>query len=335
MEKHIRILLGLLLAAALLAFGAIAWRAHQLRPRDIPILMYHNVLPGDNLSVWQVSEEEFAWQMDQLDRAGYKTILPEDIARASKGWGWLPRKPVVITFDDGYEGVMKYAEPILKRHGMKAICYVIVARLGGEGEERASFDSGPLLSTNEVAAMSSRGVVAIGSHSMTHCSGNPQQLAREIGMTRPELRRLTGIKTHSYCYPYGLHGYDYMYAALNAAHFHTALICGDEMFHYGMDTNLLAIPRLSVYGGLHDIAIRSVDVSSGQVVLSNAGLRLPLRVVVRNVETGKEWASSLKDVGGTGPTVYELPSEAFAATCIIEAWDKAGLFCYLSSEFKP
>ena len=40
--------------------------------------------------------------MDDLRDAGYQTILPDDIRRASRGWGWLPPKPVVITFDDGY-----------------------------------------------------------------------------------------------------------------------------------------------------------------------------------------------------------------------------------------
>jgi peptidoglycan/xylan/chitin deacetylase (PgdA/CDA1 family) len=335
MKKTWRKILAAAVALAVVAgLGVAGWRMHQLHPRDIPVLMYHNVLDGDGLSVWQVTAEEFAWQMDQLREAGYTTILPEDIARAAKGWGWMPRKPVVVTFDDGYEGVKTFAEPILAERGMKGICYVIVGRIAGEGEERASFDSGPLMSTNEVAAMGARGVVAIGSHSMSHARGNPRQLGSEIRPSRRELRRLTGIKTRSYCYPYGLHGYDYMYDALYQGHYTTALACGDEMFHYGTDTNLMAIPRLSVYGGRHAIKLKSMDAAGGMVVLENKGAKIPLRVVVKDEASGREWNSDLQWVEGDS-VPFRFPAEALTGARRIEAWDKAGLFRYLGVEHAP
>lgn len=324
-----RRLLAALALAVLLAAAMAAWRAHQLRPRDIPVLMYHNVLGGDgDLSVWQVSAEEFAAQMDQLDEAGYTPVLPADIERASRGRGWLPAKPVVITFDDGYEGVLTHAEPILARHGFRAICYVIVDRLAGEGADRASFDSGPLLSTNEVAAMAARGTVAIGTHSLTHVA-NPGRLSNEIRRARYRLRELTGVKSRDYCYPFGLHGYDHMYAALRESHYTTALVCDDRMFHYGTDTNLLAIPRLSVYGGRHDVVLAAADPASGTISLSNAGKPIPLRAILRRESDGRAWApENLQWVGGGRDAAYRFPPEAFAAPYRVEAWDKAGLFRY-------
>ncbi len=319
-------LAGITAAAAL---GVAAWRAHQLRPRDIPVLMYHNVLQDGELSVWQVSEEEFGRQMAQLEEAGYTTVLPRDIERASRGWGWLPEKPVVITFDDGYEGVAKCAEPILARHGMKAICYPVVGLLAKEGEERATFDSGPILTAAEAAAMARRGVVALGSHSLTHSRGNPRQLAAEIGPSRGELRRRTGVKPSDFCYPHGLHGYDYMYDALRRSHFRTAMACGDRMFRYGTDTNLLAIPRLSVFGGRHDIRVESVLPEKGEVWLVNSGSRIPLRVRIEDEAGNRRWESDMQTVGGTGPVVYRFPPEALEGERSIEAWDQAGLFRYM------
>ena len=167
-EMAKRITIALVLALSLGFLARAGWRSWQLKPRDIPILMYHNVLDGENLSKWQVSASDFEMQMRQLKEGGYTTILPRDIWRASRGWGLMPRKPIVITFDDGYEGVMKFAEPILAKYGFKAICYIVCGRIGGEGEARATFDSGPLLSTNECAALARRGTVSIGSHSMLH-----------------------------------------------------------------------------------------------------------------------------------------------------------------------
>jgi len=315
--------------AVLLAVARAVQRAHQLRPRDIPVLMYHNVLGGDGvLNVWQVAEDEFAAQMDQLDEAGYTPVLPADIERASRGWGWLPDKPVVITFDDGYEGVLTFAEPILARHGFRAICYVIVDRLGGEGAERGSFHSGPLLSTNEVAAMAARGTVAFGSHSLTHIA-HPEVLAAEIRGARYLLREKTGARSRDYCYPFGLYGYDSMYAALRECHYKTAMTCDDRVFRYGTDTNLLAIPRLSVYGGRHDIAVAAADPAAGTVSLVNDGRPLPLRAVLRRESDGRAWASDdVLEVRGDTVADYRFPPEAFAAPYRVEAWDKAGLFRY-------
>ena len=231
-----------------------------------------------------------------------------DIERASRGWGWLPDKPVVITFDDGYEGVLTFAEPILARHGFRAICYVIVDRLGGEGAERGSFHSGPLLSTNEVAA---------------------EVLAAEIRGARYLLREKTGARSRDYCYPFGLYGYDSMYAALRECRYKTAMTCDDRVFRYGTDTNLLAIPRLSVYGGRHDIAVAAADPAAGTVSLVNDGRPLPLRAVLRRESDGRAWASDdVLEVRGDTVADYRFPPEAFAAPYRVEAWDKAGLFRY-------
>lgn len=325
MKKYVFAILLLALACGI--WGWTSWRHQQMAPRDIPVLMYHNILPEGNLSVWQVSVDEFARQMDQLAEAGYTPVLPEDIWKASRGRGSLPAKPVVITFDDGYEGVAAHAEPILAAHGFKAICYAIMGRLSDENTERSVFDSGPLLTTNELVAMAARGVVAVGSHSMTHPPANPRKLAAEMGPSRELLTRL-GVKTHDYCYPFGLHGYDYMYDNLVKSGYHTALICDDQMFHYGTDTNLFAIPRVSVYGGSHAVSVLSVDADNGEIVLANEGDRLPLRIVVRDEASGRTWQSELQSVSRGHPVTCAFPAEALDGPRTIEVVDKFGLFRY-------
>ena len=335
MKKYVlRVAVPVLVLAALLAAARAVQRAHQLRPRDIPVLMYHNVLDGDGLNVWQVSADEFARQMDQLDEEGWTPILPQDVERASRGWGWLPEKPVVITFDDGYEGVKTFAEPVLAEHGFKAICYVIVDRLGGEGPERTRFDSGPLMSTNEVAAMSRRGTVAIGSHSLTH-RAVPRLLSEEIRRSRYRLKDLTGVRTKDYCYPFGLHGYDHMYAALRESKFRTALICEDRMFRYGTDTNLLAIPRLSVYGGRHSVGVASADADAGRIAVTNGGTPLPLKIAARRDDDGRTWESDARWVGGRHEPVFEVPPEILSPPWRIELRDKGGLFRYWPDDAVP
>ena len=327
MRRFVLSAAALVLLALAAAWG---WRAAALRPRDIPVLMYHNVLPDDEATdAYKVSVSEFARQMDELEAAGYRTILPNDIHLASRGLKPLPRKPVVVTFDDGYLGVRDNAEPILARHGFRAICYAVTARLGGEGAERATFDSGPLLSTNEAAAMAARGVVALGSHSRTH-RPNPRSLVSEIPASRYELRRLTGAKSKDYSYPHGLYGYPEMYEALRKGKFRTAVICEDRMFRYGTETNLLAIPRLTVYGGRHSVRIESVDAATGEVTVSNGGEGLPLKVVVLDPEGGRPLAESeVRRLGGGDRASFRVPPEALSGSPVLDVKDKAGLFSYL------
>lgn len=326
MKTFLRILLWAA-AAAMAAFAARELQLrHQFTPRDIPVLMYHNVLPaGEVENVWQVSVEEFARQMDDLDRGGFTPILPHDIVRASLGRGWLPRKPVVITFDDGYEGVMRHAEPILREHGFRAICYAIVARLGSDGEPRTVFDSGPLLTTNEAAAMSARGTVAVGIHSLKH-RPNWKQLTKEIRRSRTVLFERTGIRTTDYCYPFGIHGYPAMRRALADAGFRSGTICDDRMFRYRPEADLLEIPRLSVYGGLHSVRIAAIDREAGTVTVANDDTPIPLKVVVRSASGTVE--SGVQRVGGDEPTHEFSGLGAIPADATVELTDAAGLFRY-------
>lgn len=316
-------------AVALLAAAAVGgWQWHQRHARDIPVLMYHNVLPADEVrNVWQVTTEEFARQMDDLKRAGYTTILPEDISRAARGKGWLPRKPVCITFDDGYEGVMRCAEPVLAAHGFKAICYVIVRRLGEEGAERPVFDSGPLMTTNEAVAMHRRGTVEIGVHSLTHTRSAPG-LALEASVGRWVVEKEMGIpRARHYCYPYGNFRQDYMRAAVEEGKYRTATVCEDQMFHYGPEADLLAIPRLSVYGGVHDIRVESVDAAAGTVTVRNEGTALPLKAVLRDGAGRIVAETETVRVGGKEPAILRSPGP-FPENCTVELWDANGLFRY-------
>ena len=72
-----------------------------------------------------VSTSEFEAQMAWLEENGYKTITASELADALEGKGALPEHPVLITFDDGYIDNYQCAFPILKKHQMKAIIFLI------------------------------------------------------------------------------------------------------------------------------------------------------------------------------------------------------------------
>ncbi|MDA8235302.1 MAG: polysaccharide deacetylase family protein [Clostridia bacterium] len=94
----------------------------------VPMLMYHHLaLPGqysNNNSV--VTPEQFEAQMKALQEAGYTSVTLGQLRAYIAAEQPLPKRPVVITFDDGYESNYVYAYPILQKYGHKATINIVV-----------------------------------------------------------------------------------------------------------------------------------------------------------------------------------------------------------------
>lgn len=90
----------------------------------IPILVYHHIAPpGDSL---HVSPWAFAQQMSRLHAGGYHAVT---LRQVFDFWAYntpIPRKPIVITFDDGWRTVYTAAAPVLKRYGWPGVINEVV-----------------------------------------------------------------------------------------------------------------------------------------------------------------------------------------------------------------
>ena len=119
----------------LIVLAAFAWVLTAQPPAGFPILEYHMVKDDakpDEVR-YAVPPEEFAAQLDYLTQEGYTTITPQDYARARKGKQELPEKPVILSFDDGYEDNWRVVLPMLEERGMKAVFYVVTNDIGQPG----------------------------------------------------------------------------------------------------------------------------------------------------------------------------------------------------------
>ena len=74
---------------------------------EIPILMYHEIRDLNN--PWCISQKEFCRQMNLLKKEDYKTISLTRLKNGIKNNEDTDEKFIVITFDDGYEGVYSKA----------------------------------------------------------------------------------------------------------------------------------------------------------------------------------------------------------------------------------
>ncbi|MGD9611595.1 MAG: polysaccharide deacetylase family protein [Kiritimatiellia bacterium] len=317
-------------ARTLLAGAALAALAACSRPpaEPIPVLMYHHLAPDPGHDVWTVATDEFRRQIAELRAAGYQTVLPGELRDASA----RPRKPIVITFDDGLLSTLTEAEPILREAGFRAIGYLITGFIADAPADRMTYGVYDCLSWEEVRAMQRRGTFAFGIHSHSH-AGQPDRLAQEAAECRRIFQRKTGIETRDFCYPYGA-APNALVQAVAAAGYRTAMICADRLFRPGLGADWLRIPRVSVYGGRHGFsATPPVRTASGAVEaeVRNAGRPLPVRGILRDAATGRAWSFSPRDRLGPAPQSWrwtELPADLDPATLQIEIWEQNGLFRY-------
>ena len=125
---------------------AIAIAQRRLVVDGVPVLVFHGIGPA-GLSTpgsdgrYVVARGNFAQQMRSLSTAGYRSITPTQLASYlhTGDARLLPRKPVLITFDDGRTDALLQADKILHDTGMRATMFVIgaTAQRGGFYYEQA------------------------------------------------------------------------------------------------------------------------------------------------------------------------------------------------------
>lgn len=321
-------------AGALLAGLALAGLDACSRPppEPIPVLMYHHVAPDPGTDVWTVSVAEFRRQIADLKAAGYRAILPREIAKLRPWKFWQPRKPIVLTFDDGLLSVLTEAEPVLREAGFRAICYLITGSVAATPAERMQYGGYDCLSWEEVRAMQARGTIAFGIHSHSHAQ-RPDRLAQEAAECRRIFLDETGVETREFCHPYG-RAPEILVAAVSNAGYRTAMVCEDRLFAPGLGTDWLRIPRVSVYGGHHGFAATPpIRAEPGTVAaeVRNAGVPLPVRGILREADTGRAWPLQPSGRLGPEPQAWRwtgLPPDLDPANLRVEIWEQNGLFRY-------
>ncbi|WP_435241429.1 polysaccharide deacetylase family protein [Streptomyces cucumeris] len=171
----------------------------------VPILMYHAVAhsPARATHGLSVAPGAFAEQMDLLGRHGFTPVTCERLAAAWRGRSPLPPNPVLITFDDGYEGVHRYALPALAHHGFPATLFASTGWLRGRYETEGALDL--MLDWSQVRELAAAGV-EIGGHSHTHPQLDQLSDARlwfEVTRCREIIAAELGRAPVSFAYPYG------------------------------------------------------------------------------------------------------------------------------------
>ena len=205
---------------------------------EVPILMYHyiRIAPegdtlGQNLSV---TPTNFASQMQWLKENNYTTLNLSDLADPNKKEISRiisdKKKPIIITFDDGYEDAYTNAWPILKENGFNGTFFIIRNFVG-----RVEY-----MNQNQIDILSKAGM-KIGSHSLSHPS-------LEKASDTDQRTQIFDSKesAQTFCYPAGKYN-DMTIALLKKAGYSAAVTTqpgiADE------NSSLFELPRVRMQDG--------------------------------------------------------------------------------------
>ncbi len=166
----------------------------------VPILMYHVIAappPGAPFPGLYVPPGEFAAQMQALKSAGWRAVTLDQVeAYWTKGVPLGPGKPIVLSFDNGYQSQYTQALPVLRR-------------LGWVGDENIQLTGLPP-SQGGLSGEQVRGLLSAGweldTQGISHAdliTLDAQQLHDQVAVARSVLQQRYHIPVNWFCYPSG------------------------------------------------------------------------------------------------------------------------------------
>jgi len=160
------------------------------KPACVPILMYHSVSdspPGD--PEISVATADFDRQMKFLAENGFTALDFNELKDAGNY-----KRPVIVTFDDGYEDNYKDAYPILKKYNLKATIFMVSGYIGAPG----------FLSADEMKIMGD--LVSFQSHTVRHrplSEMGESDIEYELSASKDRIESVTNKPVCAISYPDG------------------------------------------------------------------------------------------------------------------------------------
>jgi peptidoglycan/xylan/chitin deacetylase (PgdA/CDA1 family) len=173
--------------------------------KGLPVLMYHKV-SADKSDRLTITAKNLESQFSFLQRKNYQPISFQDLKLFIEGGNQLPKKPVIITFDDAYQNNYDFALPLLKRFDFKATIFIPVALIGLSNE----WDNGSerIMEAKTLRELAGSGLIEPGLHSYFHKNYDGltiPEIENDLDLCKKTLESLEIPYFNILAYPYGGH----------------------------------------------------------------------------------------------------------------------------------
>jgi peptidoglycan/xylan/chitin deacetylase (PgdA/CDA1 family) len=206
-----------------------------------------------------IAPKKFERQIRWLSRHGYAGIRPSDWIAWCRSGAALPKKPVLITFDDAFAAIAEHALPVLQRYGFGAAVFIVTRKVGKTNDwERGSGRPGtdPLMTAEQIRNWAEKGI-EFGAHSRNHADLTTltgQGLADELEGSAKDLAEIVGGRIVSFAYPYGY--YNLAIAERARTVFELAFTCEEGLNHLATEPSLMRRTLVTPGDLLMDLACR-------------------------------------------------------------------------------
>jgi peptidoglycan/xylan/chitin deacetylase (PgdA/CDA1 family) len=215
------------------------------------ILAYHAIadLSDDpRLAEYGVPPRLFEAQLDSLIEAGWSFVDLDAALAGLAGEGELPRRALLLTFDDAYADLLEVGCPILAERGLPGVVFAVAGKLGGTNEWDHRIRAAPLdlLDAGGLRAVAAKGI-EVGSHTVSHrpLPKVPEsELEEEIAGSADMLERAGLPRPRVFSYPYGEWS-SAIAAIARAAGYEASFTVKPGVVADGADPH--ALPRIEVF----------------------------------------------------------------------------------------
>lgn len=209
------------------------------RKNKLVILCYHSI--DKDAWLFSTSVNDFDKQMSFM-KSNYKVVNMRRINSILSGQPKLERPVFAITFDDGYESVLK-AEKITSKYGIKPTIFVFPD--SKEVDRNILGNRKKLMNDDNLQYLIKRGW-EVGSHGLRHVKLsdlNLTEINKEISESKNKIERIINKKVNYFSYPFGNYNSEIVFAVKKAG-YSLAVSMDDEII--GVKTNPYILPRVGV-----------------------------------------------------------------------------------------
>ncbi len=169
----------------------------------LPVLLYSHIGDSYGHADAAISPTRFALQMQWLSSRGYTAIRPSEWVAWLHGRATMPRKPVLLTFDQAYAEIARYALPAVRQWMWTAAVFVVTRSIGG----RSLWDDAEIMTADEIRRWAAEGIefgVRTPAHpDLTLCE--ERMVEKELAASATELSEVVGTRVVSLAYDNGNH----------------------------------------------------------------------------------------------------------------------------------
>lgn len=170
-------------------------------PLKVPILIYHYVEYVEDQSdkgrlSLNILPSVLDLQIKTLQDAGYNFITPQDLSEMLDHKRPIHQSPIILSFDDGYRDFYTDVLPIIKKHHIRVVAYIVPGLLNQKN----------WLTTQQLHQVKDSGLVEIGAHTMHHLylkGINKKIVEYEVNESKRQLEKELGVTITTFAYPYG------------------------------------------------------------------------------------------------------------------------------------